>query len=105
MRRLMAMPASSPVRIAINDDYELVVAGVAALLAPYADRVEVIELDSNKPTTSDVDIILYDTFGQDQGGNIDVGSLSRAGKPRVVVFSWNLQPELVEGATSNGAAG
>ena len=100
------MPESSaPIRIAINDDYELVVAGVAALLAPYSDRVEIVELDSNEPTTSDVDIILYDTFGQDQGGNIDVGSLSEAGKPKVVVFSWNLQPQLVNGAISTGAAG
>ena len=99
------MPASSPVRIAIHDDYELVVAGVAALLSPYADRIEVIELDSNEPTTSDVDIVLYDTFGQDQGERIDFASISVAGTPKVVVFSWNLQPELVEGAVSNGAAG
>jgi len=56
------MPASSQVRIAINDDYELVVAGVAALLSPYADRVDVVELDSNEPTISAVDIILCATF-------------------------------------------
>jgi NarL family two-component system response regulator LiaR len=100
------MPDSaSPVRIAINDDYELVVAGVATLLAPYADRIEVVELDSNMPTTSDVDIVLYDTFGQYQGENIDIGSLSTAGKPKVVVFSWNLQPELIDGALAAGAAG
>jgi DNA-binding NarL/FixJ family response regulator len=100
------MPASpSPIRIAINDDYEIVVAGVAALLTPYADRVEVVELDSNKPTVSDVDIVLYDTFGQDQGGSIDIESISVAGSPKVVVFSWNLQPELIEGAISAGAAG
>ncbi len=100
------MPAwSSPVRIAINDDYDLVVVGVAALLAPYPDRIEVVELDSNEPTTSVVDIVLYDTFGQDQGAKIDFDNLSTAGTPKVVVFSWNLQPELVEGAISNGAAG
>jgi NarL family two-component system response regulator LiaR len=103
--RLADMPASSPVHLAINNDYELVVAGVATLLAPYADRVDVVELDSNAPTTSDVDIILYDTFGQDQGGSIDVGGLSVAGSPRVVVFSWNLQPELIDGAISAGASG
>jgi DNA-binding NarL/FixJ family response regulator len=96
---------AAPVRVAINDDYELVVAGVATLLAAYADRVEVVELDSNEPTASDVDVILYDTFGQDQGANIDVAGVSVSGKPKVVVFSWNVQPELVDGAISNGAAG
>jgi two-component system, NarL family, response regulator LiaR len=97
--------SARPVRIAINDDYELVVAGVARLLAPYAERVEVVELDSNEPTTSDVDIVLYDTFGQDQGKNIDIGSLSVAGRPKVVVFTWNLQRELIDGAISTGARG
>lgn len=100
------MPASpTPVRVAVNDDYELVIVGVAALLAPYSDRVEVVELDANRPTTSDVDIVLYDTFGQDQGANIDIASLSAAGSPKVVVFTWNCQPELVDGAISAGAAG
>jgi NarL family two-component system response regulator LiaR len=100
------MPApQTPIRVAINDDYDLVVSGVAAILAPYADRVDVVELDANVPTTSDVDIVLYDTFGQDQGANIDIDSLHRAGKPKVVVFTWNLHRELVEGAISAGAAG
>ena len=106
MRTLAVMPASpTPIRIAINDDYEIVVAGVAALLAPYADRVEVVELDANKPTASEVDIVLYDTFGQDQGGSIDIDNISLAGRPKVVIFSWNLQPELIDGAVSAGAAG
>ncbi|MFC4787227.1 LuxR C-terminal-related transcriptional regulator [Nocardioides sp. MAHUQ-72] len=98
-------PDQSPIRIAVNDDYELVVAGVAVMLAPYAERVEVVELDSNAQTVSDVDIVLYDTFGQEQGGHIDVGRLTRDGRPKVVVFTWNLQRELVEGAISAGAVG
>lgn len=100
------MPDSpAPVRVAINDDYEIVVAGVAALLAPYADRLEVVELDSNKATASNVDIVLYDTFGQDQGQHMDLRSLSVTGKPKVVVFSWNVQPELIHAAIATGAAG
>src|SRR5687767_3515668 len=64
--RLAVMPASqTPIRVAINDDYDLVVSGVAAILAPYADRIDIVELDSNVPSASDVDIVLYDTFGQD----------------------------------------
>ncbi|WP_028643218.1 response regulator transcription factor [Nocardioides sp. URHA0020] len=97
--------AAPPVRIAINDDYELVVAGVATLLAPYADRIEIVELDSNEPTASDVDIILYDTFAQAQGDGIDVAGLSAGGTPKVVVFTWNLHHELIEQAMAAGAAG
>jgi NarL family two-component system response regulator LiaR len=97
--------STRPIRVAINDDYEIVVTGTAAALAPYADRIDVIELDSNEPTVSDVDIVLYDTFGQAQGRDIDMSSLSRSGEPKVVVFTWNVQRELVDGAISAGAAG
>jgi two-component system, NarL family, response regulator LiaR len=100
------MPASqTPIRVAINDDYELVVRGVAAILAPYADQIDLVELDSNVPTASDVDIVLYDTFGQDQGSDIDISSVARGGQPKVVVFTWNLHHELVDGAMAAGAAG
>jgi NarL family two-component system response regulator LiaR len=75
------------------------------VLAPYADRIHVVELDSNEPTVSAVDIVLYDTFGQDQGADIDIEGLSRTGKPKVVVFTWNLQRELIDGAISAGAVG
>ncbi len=106
VRRLAAMSDTpSPVRVAINDDYEIVVVGVATLLAPYADRVEVVELDANEPTASDVDIVLYDTFGQSQGEDVDIENLTATGNPKVVIFSWNLQPELIDGAISVGAAG
>jgi two-component system, NarL family, response regulator LiaR len=94
----------TPIRVAINDDYELVVRGVAAILAPYADQIDVVELDSNVPTVSNVDIVLYDTFGQDQGADIDINGVG-LGQPKVVVFTWNLHHELVDGAMSAGAAG
>jgi NarL family two-component system response regulator LiaR len=95
----------TPIRVAINDDYDIVVTGVATMLAPFADRVDIVELDANAPTISDIDIVLYDTFGQYQGEAIDISGLSHLGIPKVVVFTWNLQPELVEGAISTGAAG
>lgn len=94
-----------PIRVAIVNDYEIVVAGVAAVLAPFADRVTVVELDSGLPTVSEVDLVLYDTFGQKQGDHIDPSELVRDSSARVVVFSWNTQADLVERAVARGAAG
>ena len=94
-----------PVRIAIVNDYEIVVAGVAAMLAPFEDRVHIVELDAGEPVVSDVDVALYDTFGQVQGADIDLDALVRHGRTKVAVFSWNLQPELVERAMERGAHG
>ena len=94
-----------PIRIAIVNDYELVVAGVAAMLAPYHDRIAVVELDSSLPVVSDVDVVLYDTFGQPQGDTADLEALVKGNDARVVVFSWNLQQELVRAALERGASG
>src|SRR5687767_3305080 len=98
-------PSVRPLRVAIVNDYELVVAGVAAMLAPHYERVAVVELDSNLPVVSDVDVILYDTFGQVQGDGVDLEDLVRGSDARVVIFSWNTQPDLVERAIRKGAAG
>jgi DNA-binding NarL/FixJ family response regulator len=97
--------ASSPIRVAIVNDYEIVVAGVAAMLAPHQDRVVVAELDSGLPVVSDVDVILYDTFGQVQGDAVDLEDLVRGSTVPVVIFSWNLQPDLVQRAIDHGASG
>ena len=94
----------SPIRIAIANDYSIVVAGLATVLVPYEDRVRVVELDSQVPVEADVDIVLYDTFGQRQGRDMDLRSL-HVGSARFAVYSWNTQPELVEAALDNGAAG
>jgi NarL family two-component system response regulator LiaR len=96
--------ASAAIRVAIVNDYEMVVAGVAAMLAPHHERIHVVELDSGLPVLSDVDVILYDTFGQVQGDGVDLEDLVRGGDARVVIFSWNLQPELVRAAIRRGAA-
>jgi len=96
---------NAPIRIAIVNDYELVVAGVAAMLAPHHDRIAIVELDSSLPVVSDVDVVLYDTFGQPQGDSADLESLVKGNDARVVVFSWNVQEELVRAALDRGASG
>ena len=101
------MPArrERPVSIAIVNDYELVVVGLAALLTPFADRIKVVELDSKLTVASEVDVVLYDTFGQVQGPAVDIGALVGHGDAKVVIFSWNAHPELVEASLAKGAAG
>ena len=91
--------------MAIVNDYEIVIAGVAAALAPFADRVRVVELDSRLPVLSDVDLILYDTFGQVQGDGVDLETLVNGGRAKVVIFSWNLDVALVDRALARGASG
>ncbi len=94
-----------PIRVAIVNDYEIVVAGVATVLKRFSDRVEVVEINADTAVLSEVDVILYDTFGQARGSDVDIRDLVRASAARVVVFSWNVEPELVEETMVRGAAG
>ncbi len=99
-------PAPPPsMTVAIVNDYEMVVAGVAAMLAPHFERINVVELDSGLPVVSDVDVILYDTFGQVQGDGVDLEDLVNGSGAKVVIFSWNTQADLVQRAIAKGAAG
>jgi DNA-binding NarL/FixJ family response regulator len=94
----------SRLRLAIVDDYAVVVAGVASFLK--AERIDVVETGATTPVISDVDIVLYDTFGQVEGTGIDLEDFIRdSGGAKVVIYSWNLHPELIEQAIAGGASG
>ncbi len=93
----------SAIRVAIVNDYAVVVAGIAALLAD--ERIDVVEMGVSMPVITDVDIVLYDTFGQVQGDGIDLEDYVRDSDAKVVIYSWNLQPELVARALASGARG
>ena len=77
------------IRLAIVNDYEVVVHGLAAMLRTYADRVEVVEVDANTHPASAVDIALFDTFAQSFRDRERIARLvqdPRIGK--VVVYTW-----------------
>ncbi|WP_244931320.1 response regulator transcription factor [Nocardioides sp. W7] len=92
-----------PLRIAIVDDYAVVIAGVAAFLAD--ERIDVVETGASVPVVSDVDIVLYDTFGQIEGDGVDLVDFVRDSGAKVVVYSWNLEPQMVTQALAAGASG
>ena len=92
-----------PIRLAIVDDYAVVVAGVASFLAE--ERIDVVETGASMPVITDVDVVLYDTFGQVQGQDIDLEDFVRDSGAKVVVYSWNLRPDLIQQAIAGGASG
>lgn len=97
---------AAPVRIALIDDYDVVLAGLAGILAPYRDRVEVVEIDANTPLGVNVDIALYDSFAQTDPAGDDITALVRSRRCRhVVVYTWNFHPDLIDRARRQGAHG
>ena len=97
---------SDAITIALVDDYDVVVVGVANMLEPYRDRVVVAELDTNVSVEDRVDIALYDSFAQPESDHDEVKTLiDNPRARRVVVYTWNLHPDLVEMARSLGVSG
>jgi DNA-binding NarL/FixJ family response regulator len=94
------------VRLALVDDYEVVVAGLNHMFRPYADRIDVVQLAPDEPVTEDVDIALYDTFAQGEADSSDLDVL--LGNPHarhVVVYTWTFDDHLIETALRKGASG
>lgn len=95
----------SPVSVAIVNDYPVVVAGLTLMLEPYADRVRVVEVGVSSPPDGPVDVVLYDAFaGPQPEDQVLEGILSRDAAARVVLYTWALEPALIEGAFRAGFA-
>jgi DNA-binding NarL/FixJ family response regulator len=104
-RRLMAS-SSAPILIALIDDYDIVLTGIARMLDPYRNRILVAEIDANKPLEDTVDIALYDSFAQPESDHNHVDVLLRsAHAKRVVIYTWNFHPDLIANARRHGVHG
>jgi DNA-binding NarL/FixJ family response regulator len=89
----------APVRVAIMNDYEVVVAGVHRMLAPYEGRIHVVELVSQLPVHSKVDVLLYDAFSRERVIG-PVQQVIAETDAHVIIYTWHLEPELVSEALS-----
>ena len=96
----------APITVALVDDYDVVVKGVANMLDPYRDRVVIAELDATMPVDDEVDIVLYDSFAQPESDHEEIGVLvANPRAHRVVVYTWNFHPDLIDSARQHGAHG
>jgi len=95
-----------PIRVALVNDYEVVVAGLLHMFANYSERIEVVKLVANREVRERVDIALYDSFGQTTPESTSVERvLHNPLVKRTVIYTWNFQPTRIEQATQDGASG
>lgn len=92
-------------RLAVVNDYEVVVRGVAAMLAD-VETLAVVELDSKVPVSQPVDLVLYDAFAMPSLSNEDLQAMLDSGHVGgVILYTWEASRQLVEDARSAGMAG
>ena len=96
--------ATGPVRVAIMNDYEVVVQGLHRMLAPFSDRVQVVELVSGLSVESDVDVLLYDAFSRERLTGPVREELPDT-EALVVLYTWHLDPDVVRDAVDKGVSG
>jgi NarL family two-component system response regulator LiaR len=93
-------------RVAIVNDFEVIVRGIEGLLGPFHDQLQVTELDVGGNPAHRVEIALFDPYGHARGGVDRVRSLvgdSRVGA--VVVYTWGLPPGQLDAMLGAGARG
>ena len=102
------MPArpAPPITVALVDDYDVVLIGLAHMFDGYPDQIVVAEIDANTELHDSVDIALYDTFAQPEADCDDIDVLIRNPRARkAAVYTWNFHPDLVATALDKGASG
>jgi DNA-binding NarL/FixJ family response regulator len=102
----MSAAPRHPITVALVDDYDVVVMGVANMFDKYRDRLVVAELDSTMAVEETVDIVLYDSFAQPESDHDEIATLvANPRANRVVVYTWNFHPDLIASAQRHGAHG
>ena len=92
-----------PIRVALSNDYELALLGLAAMLARFPDQVQIVELSTAARMGHDPDVILFDTFGRLPEDDPKLRLMVEENAAKVVVYSWDDYPE--EAARRLGAVG
>jgi DNA-binding NarL/FixJ family response regulator len=103
------IPHDGRIHIALANDYDIVVAGLAAMLAPFGDRVAVDELfvgELDPSLARPVDVLLFDTYGRSELGFEALTTLTANPSVRhVVIYTWEGRPPFVDRALRAGVSG
>jgi DNA-binding NarL/FixJ family response regulator len=101
--------ATSPSRaisVAVINDYEIVVRGLAAMLAPFQHRVRLVDLDAGGNPSAPADVALFDTFAGRRHTLARAAEMVRTGQvDHVVLYTWDAAPEFVRAAREIGVSG
>ena len=100
------MSATKPVTVVLVNDYEIIVQGLAAILAPYPNRVRVVEMDVGDQPKRSADVALFDTFAGRRHSIARASEMVRAGRvDHVVLYTWDASAEFLSLADRAGVSG
>jgi NarL family two-component system response regulator LiaR len=94
------------IRVALVNDFMIVLEGLRSILKSSEPEIQVVELDIRKAPRRGVDVTLLDTYGEVETLDERVRALrSMPDNGAIVVFSFSDQPQAVRRALGAGAQG
>jgi DNA-binding NarL/FixJ family response regulator len=98
--------ATKPISVVLVNDYEIIVEGLAAMLAPFAERVRVVEMEVGGQPRQPADVALFDTFAGRRHAIARAREMALAGTvEHVVLYTWDASAEFLALADSAGVSG
>jgi DNA-binding NarL/FixJ family response regulator len=96
----------APIRVALVNDYEIIVEGLRVMLEPFGERVRVVEMVAGDTPDHACDIVLFDTFA---GRRYAIGRvremLADHHIGKVVLYTWDAPSEFLDDATASRVDG
>jgi DNA-binding NarL/FixJ family response regulator len=94
-----------PLRLALVNDYEIIVRGLHAMLSPYHERVLIVEHEVGHIPTKTVDVALFDTFaGRRDALGRAAAMVDRGNARHVVLYTWDASADFLEAARATGVS-
>lgn len=98
--------AGKPIAVALVNDYEIIVQGLAAMLSPFSERVRVVEMNVGDEPQHRADVALFDTFAGRRYAIDRARDMVREGRvDHVLLYTWDAAPEFLALAADAGVSG
>src|SRR5438477_8032250 len=96
---------SKTIRVALVNDYEIVLEGLRGLLRPHEPEIRVVELDVKRRPRRAVDITLLDTYGEEDRSGRVRALVADPKNGAVIIFSFSYDTVAVRALLRAGARG
>ena len=95
------------IKVAILNDYDVVIAGLAAMLRAFRSQIVVTDVSTGRATRRQpIDVVLYDSYGRPGLDMKRVAeTVEQANVGRVAVFTFDFHQHLINEALAAGVTG
>lgn len=101
-----APSGSRPIRVALVNDYEIILRGLHSMLEPFSDRIRVVDHDTSGTPDVDADVALFDTFASRRDALDRARDILRENRvDHVVLYTFDASEEFLEIARRVGVDG